>query len=124
MIGDRSRRCNDIALHTRLRASPGGTPSLGRSRGVDLAHTQSGCQDPSIALASQSPLICRRRAVGMVRVSRPLGSHAQWQLAQPSTPVSTVVEIVGRAAGTAIEQVDRIVEGYSNEVYQVRCTDG
>lgn len=123
MIGDRSRRCNDIGHRSWLRA-PCGTPSIGRSSGVELADTQSGHQDPSIALARSNPLICRRRAVGMVCVSRPLGSHAQWQLAQPSTPVSTVVEIVGQAAGTAVEQVDRIVEGYSNEVYQVRCTDG
>lgn len=35
-----------------------------------------------------------------------------------------VAELVGRAAGTRIEQVDQIVEGYSNEVYQVRCADG
>lgn len=59
----------------------------------------------------------------MVGMSMPLGSYAQWQLAQVSTPRSVLVELVRRAVGTGIDQVERIVEGYSNEVYRVRCAD-
>jgi Ser/Thr protein kinase RdoA (MazF antagonist) len=53
----------------------------------------------------------------------PLGSYAEWQLAQVSTPRSVLTELVRRAVGTEIDRVDRIVEGYSNEVYRVRCAD-
>jgi Ser/Thr protein kinase RdoA (MazF antagonist) len=53
----------------------------------------------------------------------PLGSYAEWQLAQVSTPRSVLVELVRRAVGVGIDRADRIVEGYSNEVYRVRCAD-
>jgi Ser/Thr protein kinase RdoA (MazF antagonist) len=56
-------------------------------------------------------------------VGMPLGSYAEWQLAQESTPRSVLAELVRRAAGTGIDRLDRIVEGYSNEVYRVRCAD-
>jgi Ser/Thr protein kinase RdoA (MazF antagonist) len=54
----------------------------------------------------------------------PLGSYVEWQLAQTSTPRAVLVELVRRAAGARIDRLDRIVEGYSNEVYRVRCVDG
>ncbi|GAA5033710.1 phosphotransferase family protein [Actinopolymorpha pittospori] len=52
------------------------------------------------------------------------GSFVEWQHAQVSTPRSVLAEVVRHAVGTRIEQVDRIVEGYENEVYRVRCADG
>ncbi|SDS63861.1 Ser/Thr protein kinase RdoA involved in Cpx stress response, MazF antagonist [Actinopolymorpha singaporensis] len=54
----------------------------------------------------------------------PLGSYVEWQHAQVSTPRPLLAEFVRRATGSGIDQVERIVEGYSNEVYRVRCTDG
>lgn len=57
-------------------------------------------------------------------MSMPLGSYAEWQLARASTPRSVLAELVRRAVGTGIDRADRIVEGYSNEVYRVRCADG
>ncbi len=54
----------------------------------------------------------------------PLGSYVEWQHAQVSTPRSVLAEVVRRAVGTGIDRVDRIVEGYSNEVYRVRCAEG
>ncbi|MEQ4209499.1 aminoglycoside phosphotransferase family protein [Actinopolymorpha sp. B9G3] len=53
----------------------------------------------------------------------PLGSYVEWQLAQASTPRSVLVELVRHAVGARIDRLDRIVEGYSNEVYRVRCVD-
>lgn len=53
----------------------------------------------------------------------PLGTYVEWQLAHESTPRSVLDEVVRRAVGTGIDRVDRIVEGYSNEVYRVRCFD-
>ena len=52
-----------------------------------------------------------------------LGSYVEWQHAQTSTPHSVLVEVVRRAVGSEIAQVNRIVEGYSNEVYRIRCVD-
>lgn len=49
--------------------------------------------------------------------------YAEWQLAQTSTPRSALAELVQRATGAGMDRVDRIIEGYSNEVYRVRCTD-
>lgn len=54
----------------------------------------------------------------------PLGSYAEWQLARVSTPRSALVDLVRRAAGADVDRIDRIVEGYSNEIYRVRCEDG
>ncbi|MBM7787854.1 phosphotransferase family protein [Tenggerimyces flavus] len=54
----------------------------------------------------------------------PLGSYVEWQHAQVSTPRSVLAEVVRRAVGAGIDRVDRIVEGYSNEVYRVWCADG
>lgn len=59
----------------------------------------------------------------MAGMSTPLGSYAQWQLAQASTPRPVLAEVVRRATGAGIDRMDRIVEGYSNEVYRVRCAD-
>ena len=48
-----------------------------------------------------------------------------WSGSSPSEYARSVLaEVVRRAVGTGIDQVDRIVEGYSNEVYRVRCADG
>jgi len=57
-------------------------------------------------------------------MSARLGSFAQWQLARSSTPRSDLVGLVRRATGSTIVAADRILEGYSNEVYRVRCADG
>lgn len=57
-------------------------------------------------------------------MSIPLGSYAEWQLAQAAAPHSVLAGLVRLAAGTGIEQADRIMEGFSNEVYRVRCADG
>lgn len=51
-------------------------------------------------------------------------SFVEWQHAQVSTPRSVLAGLVRRAAGGRIQRVDRIVEGYENEVYRVRCADG
>lgn len=59
----------------------------------------------------------------MAGMSRPLGSYGDWQLARPSTPRSVLDELVHRVADCEADRVDRIVEGYSNEVYRVRCAD-
>jgi Ser/Thr protein kinase RdoA (MazF antagonist) len=59
----------------------------------------------------------------MAEMSVPLGSYAKWQLSQPSTPRSELAGIVRRAVGSDLVQADRILEGYSNEVYRVRCAD-
>lgn len=56
-------------------------------------------------------------------MSRPLGSFAEWQLAQASTPRSVLAELVRRASGSEVVRADRILEGYSNEVYRVHCAD-
>lgn len=53
-----------------------------------------------------------------------LGTYAQWQHARVSTPRPVLAEVVRRAVGAGIDRVDRIVEGYSNEVYRVRCAGG
>ena len=53
-----------------------------------------------------------------------LGSYAEWQFARAATPRSVLDELVRRAAGADVEKIDRIVEGYSNEIYRVRCADG
>ncbi len=50
-------------------------------------------------------------------------SFVEWQHAQVSTPRSVLSELVRRGVGVEIDQVDRIVEGYENEVYRVRCVD-
>lgn len=62
-------------------------------------------------------------AVGMAGMSRPLGSFTEWQLAQASTPRSVLVDLVRRATSSEIVRADRILEGYSNEVYRVQCDD-
>ncbi|GAB3430677.1 phosphotransferase family protein [Flindersiella endophytica] len=56
-------------------------------------------------------------------MSTRLGSYAEWQLAQASTPRSVLAELVRRAVGAGIDRVDRIIDGYSNEVYRIRCAD-
>ncbi|MET9021844.1 aminoglycoside phosphotransferase family protein [Actinopolymorpha sp. NPDC004070] len=53
----------------------------------------------------------------------PLGSYLEWQHAQVSTPRSVLAGLVRRATGSGVGRVERIVEGYSNEVYRVWCTD-
>lgn len=53
-----------------------------------------------------------------------IGSFAEWQLARASTPRSVLADVVRRAAGGEIARADRILEGYSNEVYRIRCADG
>ena len=62
----------------------------------------------------------------MADMSAQPGSFVEWQHAQVSTPRSVLADVVRRARGSevGIEQVRRIVEGYENEVYRVRCTDG
>lgn len=60
----------------------------------------------------------------MAGMSARPGSFVEWQHAQVSTPLSVLADLVRSAAATRIERVDRIVEGYENEVYRVRCTDG
>lgn len=60
----------------------------------------------------------------MADMSMPLGSFAGWQLSRSSTPRSELVDVVRRATGSTIVGADRILEGYSNEVYRVRCADG
>lgn len=57
-------------------------------------------------------------------MSTPLGSYAEWQFARAATPRSVLVELVGRAASADVDRIDRIVQGYSNEIYRVRCADG
>lgn len=52
-----------------------------------------------------------------------IGSFAEWQLARASTPRPVLADVVRRAVGAEIVRVDRILEGYSNEVYRVRATD-
>ncbi|NYE74188.1 phosphotransferase family protein [Microlunatus parietis] len=52
-----------------------------------------------------------------------IGSFGEWQLAQPSTPRSVLADVVRRAVGAEILRADRILEGYSNEVYRVRAAD-
>ncbi len=59
----------------------------------------------------------------MAGMSIRLGTHAAWQLARPSTPRSMLADLVRRATHSDLDGVDRILEGYSNEVYRVRCTD-
>ena len=56
-------------------------------------------------------------------MSTRLGSFAQWQLSRSSTPHSDLADLVYRAAGSMLVEADRIFEGYSNEVYRVRCAD-
>ncbi|MFD2081690.1 phosphotransferase family protein [Actinopolymorpha cephalotaxi] len=53
----------------------------------------------------------------------PLGSYLEWQHAQVSTPRPVLADVVRRAVGSEIDRIERIVEGYSNEVYRVRCAD-
>ncbi|MFC7622107.1 phosphotransferase family protein [Microlunatus sp. GCM10028923] len=57
-------------------------------------------------------------------MSSRLGSYAEWQLAQVSTPRSVLADVVRRAVGSELVRADRILEGYSNEVYRVRCAAG
>ncbi len=59
----------------------------------------------------------------MTGMSTRLGTYAAWQLAQASTPRSALADLVRRATLSDIDRVDRIMEGYSNEVYRVRCAD-
>ncbi|HVX46824.1 MAG TPA: aminoglycoside phosphotransferase family protein, partial [Mycobacteriales bacterium] len=51
-------------------------------------------------------------------------SYAEWQLAHPSAPPSVLSDLVRRTTGTEIARMERIVEGYSNEVYRIWCTGG
>lgn len=60
----------------------------------------------------------------MAGMSTPLGSFAEWQLSRSSTPRSDLADLVCRATGSTLVEASRILEGYSNEVYQVRCADG
>ena len=60
----------------------------------------------------------------MGSMSEPLGSYAQWQLSRSSTPRSVLADLTRRAVGREMIRADRILEGYSNEVYRVRCADG
>lgn len=53
-----------------------------------------------------------------------LGTYAAWQLAHPSTPPRVLADLVRRATHSDLARVDRIMEGYSNEVYRVHCADG
>ena len=53
-----------------------------------------------------------------------LGTFEEWQLSQPSTPRAVLDELARQASGAEIDRVDRVLEGYSNEVYRVRCTSG
>lgn len=59
----------------------------------------------------------------MVGMSVRLGTYAAWQLAQASTPRSVVADLVRRATHSDIARMERIMGGYSNEVYRVRCAD-
>lgn len=52
------------------------------------------------------------------------GSFVEWQHAQVSTSRSVLAGVVRKAAGSGVERVTRIVEGYENEVYRVWCSDG
>jgi Ser/Thr protein kinase RdoA (MazF antagonist) len=62
--------------------------------------------------------------VGIAGMSVPPLSYVEWQHSQVSTPVPVLEGLVRRAVGARTERVDRIVEGYENEVYRVRCADG
>jgi len=53
-----------------------------------------------------------------------LGSYEEWQLGWPSTPRAVLAKLVRSATGDEIDRLDRILEGYSNEVYRVGCTSG
>lgn len=57
-------------------------------------------------------------------MSPPLGSYDEWQLARVATPRPALVDLVRRAASADVDRIDRILEGYSNEIYRVRCEDG
>ncbi|HEY6739455.1 MAG TPA: aminoglycoside phosphotransferase family protein [Actinopolymorphaceae bacterium] len=73
---------------------------------------------------AETSLIPGRPAVSMVGMSTRLGSYVEWQHAQVSTPRAVLDDLVHRALGTGIDRADRIVDGYSNEVYRVRCRSG
>lgn len=60
----------------------------------------------------------------MAGMSTPPGSYVQRLHAQVSTPRTVVASLVHSAVGARVERVDRIVEGYENEVYRVLCVDG
>lgn len=53
-----------------------------------------------------------------------LGSYEEWQLGRPSTPRPVLADLVRRATGHQLDRLDRILEGYSNEVYRVGCSGG
>ena len=53
-----------------------------------------------------------------------MGSFAEWQLGRPSTPHPELARLVRTATGHDIDSLDRILEGYSNEVYRVGCVSG
>lgn len=53
-----------------------------------------------------------------------LGSYEEWQLGRPSTPRSVLAELVRQATGHEMDSLDRILEGYSNEVYRAGCASG
>lgn len=53
-----------------------------------------------------------------------LGSFAEWQLGWPSTPRPLLDGLIRKATGHDIDSLDRILEGYSNEVYRVSCVSG
>lgn len=57
-------------------------------------------------------------------MSAPLGSYADWQLAMPATPDAVLADLVQRSTGSEIAGIQRVLEGYSNEVYRVDCVDG
>lgn len=57
-------------------------------------------------------------------MSTPAGSSIARQHARVTTPTATLAALVRDAAGSSIDAVERIVEGYDNEVYRIRCADG
>lgn len=53
-----------------------------------------------------------------------LGTYEEWQRARTSTPRALLAQLVRGATGAGIDRVDRVFEGYSNEVYRVGCSNG
>jgi Ser/Thr protein kinase RdoA (MazF antagonist) len=75
-------------------------------------------------MTGETLLIQDRCAGGMAGMTAQPGSFVEWRHAQVSTPRPVLAALVRNAVGARIDRVDRIVEGYDNEVYRVRCVDG
>ncbi|WP_157683331.1 phosphotransferase family protein [Microlunatus soli] len=54
---------------------------------------------------------------------RPLGTYAQWQASRSSVPTCELADLVRRAVGSEPVRTERILQGYSNEVYRIRTAD-